>query len=171
MNCPAVCWYHLYLIVTHHRSDSRGHEVMSCRKYSLKNDVMARPSRIMQSHVPWPEHESPDGDTNTKTSSRSASTVNITGWPSAPTVCPQWPNKVRNCPTEKTGSSPQTYPYPAGWSTTGWFKQNIMNVVPGGNLCRPEVSAITDIVGMGAQQVATRTLQSCGLKRWVKVYW
>ena len=45
-----------------------------------------------------------------------------------------------------------------------------MNGVPGGNLCRPEVNAITDIAGMGAQQVATRTLQSCGLKRWVKVY-
>ena len=38
-----------------------------------------------------------------------------------------------------------------------------MNGVPGGNLCRPEVNAITDIAGMGAQQVATRTLQSCGL--------
>ena len=32
-----------------------------------------------------------------------------------------------------------------------------MNSVAGGNLCRPEVNAITDIVEMGAQQVATRT--------------
>ena len=44
-----------------------------------------------------------------------------------------------------------------------------MNGVPGGNLCRPEVNAITDVAGMGAQQVATMTPQSCGLKRWVKV--
>ena len=29
-----------------------------------------------------------------------------------------------------------------------------MKGVPGGNLCLPEVNALTDIVGMGAQQVA-----------------
>ena len=101
---------------------------------------------------------------HTKTAVRSASTVSIRGRPSAPTVGPQWPNNVRKCSPEKNGSCPQTYPYPDGWSTTGWFKQNIMKGVPGGNLCRPEVNAITDRVEMGAQQVATRTMHSCGLK-------
>ena len=51
MNCSAFCRCHLYLIVTHHRSDSKGPTVISYRKYSLKNDAMARPSRIMKSHV------------------------------------------------------------------------------------------------------------------------
>ena len=61
-----------------------------------------------------------------------ASTVKITGWPSAPTVGPQWPNKVRNWPRTEEWQQPQTYPYPDGWSTNGWFKRSIMNGVPGG---------------------------------------
>ena len=51
MNWSAICWYQLYLIVTHHRSDSTGHGVTSCRKYSLKNHAMARPSGNMKSQV------------------------------------------------------------------------------------------------------------------------
>ena len=51
MNWSAICWYQLYLIVTHHRSDSTGHGVTSCWKYSLKNHAMARPSGNMQSQV------------------------------------------------------------------------------------------------------------------------
>ena len=82
------------------------HGVISSRKYSLKNPAMPRPSGIMQSGVSINPNRNPQkGDT--KTSSRSAKTVN-TGWPSARTVGTQWPNKVRKCPPEKNGSSPQT---------------------------------------------------------------
>ena len=149
MNWSAICWYQLHLIVTHHRSDSIVHGVTSCRKYSLENHAMARASGIMQNQVYINPNRNPQRG-HTKTLIRLAPTINIRGWP---------------VPPEKNGSSPQTHPYPDGWSTTGWFKRNIMNGVPGGNLCRPEVNAITDIAELGGQQVATKTLQSCGLKR------
>ena len=115
-----------------------------------------------KSGVHQPEQESSEGDTYYKTSFRSASTVSIRGRPSAPTVGPQVPSREeRQQPTNVPLSQRPT---------TGWFKQNIMNGVPGGNLCRSEVNAITEREGMGAQQVATRTLHSCSLKRWLKDY-
>ena len=52
MNWSAICWYQLYLIVTHHRSDSIGHGVTSCRKYSLRNLAMAGNMQIQVSINP-----------------------------------------------------------------------------------------------------------------------
>ena len=154
MNWSAICWYQLYLIVTHHRSHSIGHGVSSCRKYSLKNHVMARPSGIMQSQVSInPNRNLQKGTLTPKPR---------LGRPRQSTLEDgrQLLQSVRNGRTTSAsashGSSPQTYPYPDGWSTTGWFKQNIINSVPGGNLCRAEINAITDIAGMGAQQLGNQ---------------
>ena len=127
MNWSAICWYQLYLIVTHHRSDSRGHGVTSCRKYSLKIMPWLVRVELCKIRCPLTQQASPVGDTYTKTSFRSASTINIRGWPSAPTVGPQWPNKVRKCPREEWQQStnactrlPTADQQPVGSSRTLW---------------------------------------------------
>ena len=127
MNWSAVCWYQLYLVVTHHRSDSIGHKVTSCRKYILKYDaiwlVRVELCKVM---CPSPRTGIPRRGHLHQTSSRSASTVNITGWPSATMVGPQWPSKVRNCPTVRMAAAhkrtlvPTADQQPGGSSRTSW---------------------------------------------------
>ena len=102
--------------VTHHRSDSIGHGVTSCRKYSLKNHAMARPSGIMQSQVSINPNRNPQKGTLTPKPRL--------GRPRQSTLedgrqLLRWVlngrTKSASAPQRRMhGSSPQTYPYPDG---------------------------------------------------------
>ena len=124
--------------------------------------IIILPSGITQSESPSSTRIS-RRQFYTNTSSRSAST-DITGWPSAPTVGRQWQRKVRKYPPPPPPPR-EEYQQLTNVPTIAGFKQDIMNHVLGVSLCWLKVIALSDTVGMGARQVASRTLDSYGFKK------
>ena len=140
-----------------------------CRKYSLKNHAMGRPSGIMQSQVSI--------NPNSNLQMGTLTPIPRLGRPRQSTLedgrqLLRW---VRNGRTKSTSAPrrrmaaahkrtliPTADQQPVGSSRTLWMVS--LEETSAGRKLTPSIA------GMGAQQVATRTLQSCGLKRSVKVY-